>query len=64
MLDSQQPLAKGLPPGTYYVHIQVKSASGLQSEYSPPRKITVNHAGLDGSGLPVRTLSGTAIQSP
>ena len=57
-------LAQGLPPGTYYVHIQVKSASGLQSEFSPPRKITVNHAVLDGSGLPVRTLSGTAIQSP
>ena len=57
-------LAQGLPPGTYYVHIQVKSASGLQSEFSPPRKITVNPALLDGSGLPVRTLSGTAIQSP
>ncbi|UJB64802.1 FecR domain-containing protein [Acidovorax sp. YS12] len=56
--------AQGLPPGTYYVRIQVKSASGLQSEFSPPRKISVNHSVLDGSGLPLRTLSGTAIQSP
>ena len=56
--------AQALPGGVYYVRIQVIAASGLQSDFSQPRKITISASIQDGSGQPLRTMTGTPIQSP
>jgi hypothetical protein len=56
--------AQALPGGIYYVRIQVIAASGLKSDFSQPRKITISASIQDGFGNPLRTTTGTPIQSP
>lgn len=62
-LDQPTWSSHGLPAGTYYVRIQVLAASGLQSDFSQPRKITVGGSVQDGSGQPLRSLTGN-VGSP
>jgi hypothetical protein len=63
-LDQPRWEAKALPGGSYYVRIQVIAASGLKSDFSQPRKITISGSIQDGSGQPLRTMTGVPIQSP
>jgi len=55
--------AQGLPAGVYYVRIQVLSDTGLQSDFSQPRKITVGGSVQDGSGQPLHSPTGVPVQS-
>ena len=55
--------AQGLPAGVYYVRIQVLSDTGLQSDFSQPRKITVGGSVQDGSGQPLHSPTGAPVQS-
>lgn len=50
-----------LPAGTYLVRIQVLDATGLDSDFSPPRQIRVGAGLRTGSGLPVTTSGGQPV---
>ena len=50
-----------LPAGTYLVRIQVLDATGLDSDFSPPRQIRVGADLRTGSGLPVTTSGGQPV---
>ncbi len=64
VLDAPEWTAPQLPAGTYLVRIQILDASGLTSDFSPPREIQV-HGGLrSGSGLPILTSSGEPVVRP
>lgn len=63
-LDTPQWTASNLPAGDYLVRIQVLDPSGLQSDFSPPRKIRVGSGISTGNGLPVSTSSGQPVGRP
>ncbi|MFN7154111.1 MAG: FecR domain-containing protein [Acidovorax sp.] len=63
-LDSPSWTASNLPAGDYLVRIQVLDPSGLQGDFSPPRKIRVGSGISTGSGLPVSTSSGQPVGRP
>ena len=56
--------ASNLAAGEYLVRIQVLDASGLESDFSTPRKIRVGTGIRTGAGLPVSTSSGTPVGRP
>ncbi len=53
----QQPhwSASALPPGRYYVQLQVIDGSGLRSRFSAPREFAAGNTVRDGSGAILRT---------
>lgn len=57
VLDAPTWTASNLAAGEYLVRIQVLDASGLESDFSPPRKIRVGTGIRTGAGLPVSTSS-------
>ena len=61
VLDAPTWTASNLAAGEYLVRIQVLDASGLESDFSPPRKIRVGTGIRTGAGLPVSTSSGTPV---
>lgn len=55
-------LATTLAPGAYFVRLQTRDPSGLQSEFSAPRRIHVGSGGLQTSdGLGVSTSDGQPV---
>ena len=64
VLNAPQWTASELSAGEYLVRIQVLDPSGLQSDFSPARKITVGSGIRTGSGLPVSTSSGEPLSRP
>ena len=64
VLDAPTWTASNLAAGDYLVRIQVLDASGLESDFSPPRKIRVGTGIRTGAGLPVSTSSGTPVGRP
>ena len=64
LLDAPTWTASNLAAGEYLVRIQVLDASGLESDFSPPRKIRVGTGIRTGAGLPVSTSSGTPVGRP
>ncbi len=64
VLDAPIWTASNLPAGEYLVRIKVLDASGLESDFSPPRKIRVGTGIRTGAGLPVSTSSGTPVGRP
>ncbi len=64
VLDAPTWTASNLAAGEYLVRIQVLDASGLESDFSPPRKIRVGTGIRTGAGLPVSTSSGTPVGRP
>ena len=63
-LDAPRWVGSDLPAGEYLVRIQVLDPSGLQSDFSAPRKIRVGTGIRTGSGLPVSTTSGQPLARP
>lgn len=53
-----------LPPGTYQVRIQTLDASGLQSDFSAPRRFRMGAAIQSGSGLPITASDGQPLTRP
>lgn len=64
VLDASTWTASNLAAGEYLVRIQVLDTSGLESDFSPPRKIRVGTGIRTGAGLPVSTSSGTPVGRP
>ncbi|MCT6718114.1 FecR domain-containing protein [Acidovorax sp. K2F] len=64
VLDAPTWTASNLAASEYLVRIQVLDASGLESDFSPPRKIRVGTGIRTGAGLPVSTSSGTPVGRP
>ncbi|MBS0506609.1 MAG: FecR domain-containing protein [Proteobacteria bacterium] len=56
--------AAGLAPGVYFVRIQTRDPSGLESEFSTPRLIHVRAAVQSGGGLPVTSSDGRPLARP
>ncbi|MCZ8218235.1 MAG: FecR domain-containing protein [Acidovorax sp.] len=64
VLDTPTWTGSNLPAGEYLVRIQILDPSGLESEFSPPRKIRVGTGIRTGAGLPVSTSSGAPVGRP
>lgn len=64
MLDAPTWTGSNLPAAEYLVRIQVLDPSGLESAFSPPRKIRVGSGLRTGAGLPVSTSSGAPVGRP
>lgn len=64
VLDAPTWTGSNLPAGEYLVRIQVLDPSGLESEFSQPRKIRVGTGIRTGAGLPVSTSSGAPVGRP
>jgi len=64
VLDAPSWTGSNLPAGEYLVRIQVLDPSGLESEFSQPRKIRVGTGIRTGAGLPVSTSSGAPVGRP
>ena len=56
--------AAGLAPGTYFVRIQTRDPSGLESGFSTPRLVNVRAAVQSGGGLPVTSSDGRPLARP
>ena len=55
-------LATALPPGRYFVRLQTRDASGLESEFSAPRSIHISVRGVQTSdGLGLSTADGQPV---
>ena len=63
-LDAPAWSASDLAAGEYLVRIRVLDPSGLQSDFSTPRKIRVGSGIRTGSGLPVSTSGGEPVRRP
>ncbi|WP_226448107.1 FecR domain-containing protein [Acidovorax radicis] len=63
-LDAPEWTASGLAAGEYLVRIRVLDPSGLQSDFSTPRKIRVGSGIRTESGLPVSTSGGEPVRRP
>ena len=63
-LDTPQWASDSLPPGDYYVRIQVLDPSGLKSRYSAPRKLPVEPAIMTGAGSVLKSGDGKSVLSP
>jgi hypothetical protein len=63
-LDRPAWAAGELPAGEYLVRIQVIDPSGLQSGFSPARKVRVGTGLSTGYGLPVAMPDGNPVQRP
>ncbi len=64
VLDAPSWTGSNLPAGEYLVRIQALDPSGLESEFSQPRKIRVGTGIRTGAGLPVSTSSGAPVGRP
>ena len=64
VLDTPTWTASSLTAGEYLVRIKVLDASGLESDFSPPRKIRVGTGIRTGAGLPISTSSGVPVGRP
>lgn len=56
--------AAGLAPGVYFVRIQARDPSGLESEFSTPRLVHSRAAVQSGTGLPVTSSDGRPLSRP
>ena len=56
--------AASLAPGEYFVRIQTRDPSGLESEFSTPRLIHVRAAVQSSGGLPVTSSDGRPLARP
>ncbi|MDH4427709.1 MAG: FecR domain-containing protein [Acidovorax sp.] len=63
-LDSPSWAAGDLPAGEYLVRIQVLDPTGLQSDFSPARKVRVGTGLSTGFGLPLSTQGGDPVRRP
>jgi len=63
-LETPNWTASDLPAGDYLVRIDVIDPSGLQSGFSPARKVRVGTGLSTGFGLPVSTPSGDPVRRP
>lgn len=54
--------ASTLPPGRYYVQLQVIDSNGLRSRFSPAREFTAGNTVRDGSGQSLRTGADLPLQ--
>ena len=61
-LDEPQWQVSGLPAGQWHVRLQVVDANGLESAYSPTRRIQVLPLVVDGSGQAIGTGSGLGLE--
>lgn len=64
VLTQAQWTASGLPPGTWYVRIQVQDPSGLHSAFSPPRSVQIRPLVRDSAGQPLTTGTGLGVEHP
>ena len=64
VLDAPTWISGDLAAGVYLVRIQVQDATGLQSDFSPPREIRVGTGLKTGAGLPVSASSGDPVRRP
>lgn len=55
MLQQPNWSASTLPPGRYYVQLQIIDSSGLRSRFSTPREFAAGNTVRDGSGAILRT---------
>ena len=53
-----------LAPGEYFVRIQTRAPSGLESDFSTPRVVRAQAAVQSGSGLPVTSSDGRPLTRP
>lgn len=53
-----------LPPGAYYIRLQTRDPSGLESTFSTPRQIRVAAHVQSGFGLPVDASDGRPLAPP
>ena len=56
--------AAGLAPGTYFVRLQTRDPSGLESNFSTPRLVRVPAPVQSGTGLPVTSSDGRPLSRP
>ena len=56
--------AAGLAPGAYFVRIQTRDPSGLESDFSTPRLLRVRAAVQTQSGEPVTSSDGQPLSRP
>ena len=63
-LDTPQWSSTALGPGLYFVRIQVRDPSGLESSFSTPRQIRVPAPVQTESGLPVTSSDGRPLSLP
>ena len=54
----------GLAPGSYFVRIQTRDPSGLESAFSTPRLVHVRAAVQSGDGMPVTSSDGRPLSRP
>ncbi|WP_406624604.1 hypothetical protein [Acidovorax sp. SDU_ACID1] len=53
-----------LPPGDYFVRIQTRDPSGLESDFSTPRQVRAQPPVRSGAGLPVTAADGRPLSRP
>ena len=63
-LDTPNWSSAGLAPGSYFVRIQTRDPSGLESGFSTPRQVRVHPAVQSGTGLPVTSSDGQPLSPP
>ncbi|MHA7602551.1 FecR domain-containing protein [Alicycliphilus sp. T452] len=63
-LDTPAWASTGLAPGAYFVRIQTRDPSGLESSFSTPRLLRVQAAVQTQSGLPVTSSDGQPLSRP
>ena len=56
--------AAGLVPGTYFVRLQTRDPSGLESAFSTPRLVRAQAPVQSGAGLPVTSSDGRPLSRP
>ncbi|WP_232727751.1 FecR domain-containing protein [Acidovorax sp. 69] len=64
LLETPTWTASNLPAGEYLIRIRVLDPSGLESDFSPPRKIRVGSGLRTGAGLPLSTSGGEQVGRP
>jgi len=57
-------IARGLMPGSYFVRIQTRDPSGLESDFSTPRLIQAPAAVQSSTGEPVTSSDGRPLSRP
>ena len=63
-LDTPAWTATGLMPGNYFVRIQTRDPSGLESDFSTPRLIQAQAGVQSGAGVPVTSPDGRPVSRP
>ena len=64
VLDTPAWSSTTLPPGEYFVRIQTRDPSGLESDFSTARQVRAQPAVRSGAGVPVTTADGKPLSRP